>query len=119
MSLAANSYEVPLVGFSWDSNTPLNKDGWETAKRIAENNGPKLAQFILEFKSKCKDTDIRPVSHSLGGSVVDCFDFFIFFMFLPGDNHCGYIGFRGLPPFESTLRDDGSIDVVVQDWLSD
>jgi hypothetical protein len=35
---------------------------------------------------------------------------------LPGDNHCGYIGFRGLPPFENTLRSDGSMDIVVQDW---
>ena len=40
-----------------------------------------------------------------------------FLLLLPGDNHCGYIGFRGLPPFETILRDDGSMDVVVEDWL--
>lgn len=40
-----------------------------------------------------------------------------FFVLLPGDNHCGYSGFRGLPPFENIPRSDGSMDVVVQDWL--
>ena len=42
MSLASNYYSIPLIGFSWDSNTPINKDGWETAKNIAERNGPKI-----------------------------------------------------------------------------
>lgn len=41
---------------------------------------------------------------------------FDFFIILPGDNHCGYIGARGLPPFEDILRNDGAIDIVVQDW---
>jgi hypothetical protein len=35
MSLAANNYGIPLIGFSWDSNTPFNEDGWKTAKIIA------------------------------------------------------------------------------------
>ena len=228
MSLQTNNYTIPLIGFSWDSNTPISKEGWKTAKTIAANNGPKLAQFILDFKNKCEDSDIRLIAHSLGAAIVnstlvslssnnqevntnsdfnitsvhllgaaidrseiaanatfgkaiekevdnfynlrnsednmleyiyknvenedalgllgiqhslpiprdyiegqvdseippiqdadgnsrlDCFDFFVL---LPGDNHCGYIGFRGLPPFENILRNDGSIDVVVQDWL--
>jgi len=227
ISLASNNYSIPLTGFSWDSNVPINKDGWETAKIIAEKNGVKLAQFVIDFKNKCKDTDIRFIAHSLGAAVVnstltslnsnqvwndksglnitsvhllgaaidrssvaanttfgnainrvvgnfynirdsednmlqyvyryvegrnalgllgishsmpipknyferqvdseipplqdvdgnsrlDCFDFFVI---LPGDNHCGYIGARGLPPFEDISRNDGAIDIVVQDWL--
>jgi esterase/lipase superfamily enzyme len=228
MSLITNNYTIPLIGFSWDSNTPSNEEGWKTAKIIAANNGPKLAQFILDFRNKCKESDIRLVAHSLGAAIVnstltslsdnnqelntngdfniisvhllgaaidrsgiagnttfgkaiekvvgtfynlrnpednmleyiyryvenddalgqlgiqhslplpsdyierqvdseippiqdadgnsrlDCFDFFVL---LPGDNHCGYIGFRGLPPFENILREDGSMDVVIQDWL--
>ena len=228
ISLATNNYAIPLIGFSWDSNTPFNEDGWKTAKTIAEKNGLKLARFIMDFKNECQDTDIRIIAHSLGAAVVnstlislsnsqewnttnndfnitsvhllgaaidrnaiasnttfgkaiekvvgnfynlrnpednmleyaykyvenddalgllgiqhslplprdyierqvdseippiqdadgnnrlDCFDFFVL---LPGDNHCGYIGFRGLPPFVNILRDDGSMDVVVEDWL--
>ncbi len=226
MSLEANDNIIPLIGFSWDSNTSFGKEGWKNAKAIAEKNGPKLAKFILDFKSKCEDSDIRLIAHSLGAAVVnstlislsnnqelnatndfnltsvhllgaaidrseiaanatfgraiesvvdnfynlrnpednmleyiyrnvenkdalgllgiqhsqpiprdyverqvdseippiqdadgnsrlDCFDYFVL---LPGDNHCGYIGFRGLPPFENMLRSDGSMDVVVQDW---
>lgn len=226
MSLINNKYTNPLIGFSWDSNTPINKGGWETAKNVAEKNGPKLAQFVLDFKNKCKYTDIRLIAHSLGAEVVnstleslnsnqqwnersglnitsvhllgaaidrssiaanttlgkaiekivddfynlrnsednmleyvyrsiekhdalgllgvshsmplpknyferevnseippiqdvdgngklDCFDFFVI---LPGDNHCGYIGARGLFPFETIPRNDGAIDIIVQDW---
>jgi alpha/beta hydrolase family protein DUF900 len=228
ISLATNNYAIPLIGFSWDSNTPFNEDGWKTAKTIAEKNGHKLARFIMDFKNECQDTEIRIIAHSLGAAVVnstlislsnshewnttnndfnitsvhllgaaidrnaiasnttfgkaiekvvgnfynlrnpednmleyaykyvenddalgllgiqhslplprdyierqvdseippiddadgnnrlDCFDYFVI---LPGDNHCGYIGFRGLPPFVNILRDDGSMDVVVEDWL--
>jgi len=226
ISLINNNYTNPLIGFSWDSNTPIDKGGWETAKKIAERNGPKLAQFVLDFKDKCKDTEIRLIAHSLGARVVnstlvslnsnqqwnessglnitsvhllgaaidrnsiaanttfgtaiekivgdfynlrnsednmleyvytsvekhdalgllgishsmplpknyferevsseippiqdvdgngklDCFDFFVI---LPGDNHCGYIGARGLSPFETIPRNDGAVDIIVQDW---
>lgn len=228
MSIMANNYTIPLIGFSWDSNTSFNKDGWEIAKSIAEKNGLKLAQFISDFKNKCKNADIRLIAHSLGAVLVnstlislsnnqvwnnnnnndfnitsvhllgaaidrnatasnstfgkdieivvdkfynlrssednmleyvyryvekgdalgllgiqhslpvprnyieylvdseippipdadgngklDCFDFFVL---LPGDNHCGYIGFRALPPFGNILRDDGAIDIVVRNW---
>jgi hypothetical protein len=229
-SLAANNYTKPLIGFSWDSNTPISKNGWEIAKNIAKDNGLKLAQFIFDFKNKCRDTDIRLIAHSLGAAVVnntlitinnnqtldknvnnnsnfniksvhflgaaidrdaaasnttfgkaienvvdnfynlrnpednmleyvyrhmenrdalgllgiqhslplprgyserqvdseilpipdadanakfDCFDFFVL---IPGDNHCGYIGFRNLHPFGNILRDDGSIDIVTRNW---
>lgn len=225
MSIRANNYEIYLIGFSWDSNSAISRDGWQTAKIAAEKNGLKLAQIIVDFKTRCKDINIRLIAHSLGANVVnstlvtlnnnekwtnngfkitsvhllgaainnnaisrnttlgkaiekvvddfynlydpednmleyvyshivnqgalgllgaqhnlplprhyhernieselvpipdadangslDCFDSFVI---LPGDNHCGYIGYRLLHPFEDLLRDDGSIDVVVQDW---
>ena len=71
ISLISNNYTIPLIGFSWDSNTPVNREGWVIAKDIAEKNGPKLAQFVLDFKNKCKDTDIRFIAHSLGAEVVN------------------------------------------------
>jgi hypothetical protein len=222
MSLESNNYSIPLTSFSWDSNTPFNEEGWKDAKTIAASNGPKLAQFILDFKNKCKESNIRLIAHSLGAAVVnstlvslsnnpntdfnitsvhllgaaidrgeiasnatfgkaienvvdkfynlrssednmleyiyryienddalgllgiqhslplprdyserqvdteippiqdadgnnklDCFDFFVL---LPGDNHCGYMGFRGIPPLENVIRSDGSMDIVVRDW---
>jgi hypothetical protein len=33
-----------------------------------------------------------------------------------GDNHCGYMGFRQPKPFDSMLKDDGAINVVVAEW---
>jgi esterase/lipase superfamily enzyme len=65
MSLNANNYQVPVVGFSWDSNI-----GWPVAKLMADQNGPKLAQFIIDFHNKCPNADIRLVAHSLGARVV-------------------------------------------------
>jgi hypothetical protein len=71
MSLQLNNNTIPLIGFSWDSNTPFSEEGWKNAKTIAASNGPKLAQFILDFKNKCEDSDIRLIAHSLGASVVN------------------------------------------------
>lgn len=225
MSIGANNYQIYLIGFTWDSNSAISRDGWQTAKTTAENNGLDLAQFILDYKTRCKDINVRLIAHSLGASVVnstlvalnnsekwnnngfkirsvhllgaainnnaiasnttlgqaiekvvddfynlynpednmleyvyshienhnalgllgaqhnlalprhyhernieselvpipdadangslDCFDSFVI---LPGDNHCGYMGYRLLHPFENLLRDDGSMDAVVQDW---
>ena len=42
MSLEYNKYNISLVGFSWNSDI-----GWDHAKSIANENGPRLAQFIL------------------------------------------------------------------------
>lgn len=69
--MVSNNYSIPLIGFNWDSNTPVNKDGWETIKIIAERNGPKLAQFVIDFKNKCSNTDVRFLAHSLGAAVVN------------------------------------------------
>jgi pimeloyl-ACP methyl ester carboxylesterase len=76
MSLKHNSYTFPLVGFSWDSNTTISRDGsgWNIAKLIAKDNGPKLAQFILDYLNGCKqhsqDTKIRLIGHSMGARVI-------------------------------------------------
>jgi hypothetical protein len=72
-SLAANNYIIPLIGFSWDSDTkilPPDGTGWLTAKVIAKENGPKLAQFISDYKNKCQATEIRLIAHSMGARVV-------------------------------------------------
>lgn len=70
-SITINNYSIPLIGFSWDANTSLNKSGWEIAKKIATNNGQKLAQYISDFKNKCKDVDIRLIAHSLAAAIVN------------------------------------------------
>jgi esterase/lipase superfamily enzyme len=70
MSLADLNYEIPLIGFSGDSNTPIPPPGWETAKIIAKENGPKLAQFIYDLENKCPQTDVRLIAHSMGARVV-------------------------------------------------
>ena len=65
-SLNHNNYKIPLVGFSWNS-----KVDYPLAQNNAKVNGPELANFISNFKNKCKDTDIRLVAHSLGAAVVN------------------------------------------------
>jgi pimeloyl-ACP methyl ester carboxylesterase len=70
MSLENNSYYIPLVGLSWDSNTT-----WDQAKLVAKENGPKLGQFILEYKETCKheqniDVKVRLLGHSMGSRVI-------------------------------------------------
>lgn len=73
MSLAYNNYNNnnnSVVGFSWDANTTLNPSGWIIAKSIAKDNGPKLAQFISDYKNKCQATEIRLIAHSLGSRIV-------------------------------------------------
>jgi hypothetical protein len=70
MSLNASGYDFPLIGFTWDSDTSVDKDGWGIAKLIADQNGAKLAQFISDFKNNCEFDNIRVISHSLGARVV-------------------------------------------------
>jgi pimeloyl-ACP methyl ester carboxylesterase len=70
MSLEHNNYSVPIIGFSWDSST-----SWPEAKVMAKENGPKLAQFIADYKDECKnqhnkDSKIRLIGHSMGSRVV-------------------------------------------------
>ena len=74
MSLENNSYSIPIVGFSWGSDTE-----WSAAKSIAKWNGPKLADFIYNLTNICyqqqqqedkNETKIRLIGHSLGSRVI-------------------------------------------------
>jgi hypothetical protein len=71
LSLNANRYDIPIVGFSWDSNTAINPSGWNIAKSIAKQNGPKLAKFLSDFKTNYPNCNIRIMAHSLGAKVVE------------------------------------------------
>jgi pimeloyl-ACP methyl ester carboxylesterase len=79
LSLQSNGFNNTLVGFSWDSNSStieqdLNWMGWNNAKKIASENGPKLANYIIENLEQCKletnSTEIRLIGHSLGARVI-------------------------------------------------
>jgi len=65
MSLENNSYYIPLIGLSWDSDTY-----WDSARSVAKENGPKLGQFILDYKEReqNKDVKVRLLGLSLGSS---------------------------------------------------
>ena len=76
LSLQKSGYHIPVIGFSWDSNTPFSLDntnlsqhGWNIAKKIANENGPILAKFIVDFKNKCPNGKVRIIAHSLGSRV--------------------------------------------------
>jgi esterase/lipase superfamily enzyme len=66
MSLENNSYNTHLIGYSWGSDIE-----WNDAKVLAQNEGPKLAQFITHFIQECNgNTQIRLLGHSLGSRVI-------------------------------------------------
>ena len=69
LSLQDINYEVPVIGFSWSSDTKVSEIGWDLAKIIANKNGPLLAKFINEYKEICPNDEIRLVAHSLGSRV--------------------------------------------------
>jgi esterase/lipase superfamily enzyme len=63
-------YRGTVAGYSWDNNKGGGLDlGWEEAKSIAQKNGPKLAQFCLDYTDQCGGT-LRLASHSLGAQVL-------------------------------------------------
>jgi hypothetical protein len=68
-SLRNSGYQVLLIGFSWDSNTEVSSQGWDLAKKIANANGYKLAEFISSFKEICPEDNVRILAHSLGARV--------------------------------------------------
>jgi hypothetical protein len=67
-----NSYLIPIILFSWDSDTPfdIEGNGWRTAKGIADENGPLLANSILGLKNDCPQSGVRIIAHSLGTRVI-------------------------------------------------
>ncbi len=63
-------YWGTVVGYTWDNDAGGGADfGWGEAQTVAQNNGPKLAQFALDYKVICGGT-LRLVSHSLGAQVL-------------------------------------------------
>ncbi len=76
LSLRDSGYGIPMIGFSWDSNTVFSLDnatlsyhGWMIAKKIANENGPILGKFISDYKTECPEDKIRIIAHSLGSRV--------------------------------------------------
>ncbi len=64
---------MPVVLYSWDSNTPfdIEGNGWRMAKGIADNNGQFLANSILKLSNDCNsNVGIHIIAHSLGARVV-------------------------------------------------
>jgi len=53
--------------------------------------------------------EIPPFRDADGNGQDNCFDTFIF---IYGDNHCAYMGYR------KTIWNNGAIDIVVRDWTS-
>ena len=77
LSLLNSGYNIDLIGFSWDSDTPFSLDdinasqyGWKIAKNIANENGRLLAKFIDDFKEQCPADNLRIIAHSLGSRVI-------------------------------------------------
>jgi len=75
-SLRSSGYSIPLIGFSWDSNTAFSLDnvtssyhGWMIAKKISNENGSILGKFISDYKTECPEDKIRIIAHSLGSRV--------------------------------------------------
>jgi esterase/lipase superfamily enzyme len=76
LSLQKEGYNIPVIGFSWDSDTAfsltnvaISQRGWDIAKLIANENGPILAKFIDSFKDECQESKLRIIAHSLGSRV--------------------------------------------------
>lgn len=64
---------MPLVLYTWDSDTIRDLDGvgWNIAKRIANDNGRFLANSIINIINDCQSqTGIHIIAHSLGARAV-------------------------------------------------
>jgi Alpha/beta hydrolase of unknown function (DUF900) len=70
MSLEHNRFTIPIIGFSWDSDKQ-----WLSAELMAKENGPKLADFIINYMETCRQefgniVDVRLLGHSMGSRVI-------------------------------------------------
>ena len=64
LSLQRSGYNIPLIGFIWNSDIDWNK-----AKKIVNENGDLLADFIKKYKDECPTDTLRLIAHSLGSRV--------------------------------------------------
>lgn len=55
--------------YSWDADLGGRVNWWQNAA-VAEQNGPKLASFLAEYKRRSPETTVRVVGMSLGCRVV-------------------------------------------------
>jgi esterase/lipase superfamily enzyme len=61
----ANGFDESFIGFSYGSDRE-----WESAKTVAERNGPKLGRFLADVRERHPDITLQLVAHSLGARVV-------------------------------------------------
>jgi len=66
-ALREEGYEGEVVGFTWDTDEVAHR--WKLGRRIAERNGPKLAQFVRDYREETGSA-VRLHSNSLGARVV-------------------------------------------------
>lgn len=70
IALRDSGYGQFVVGYTWDSDKGDGwiDQGWSEGVEIARKNGPKLAQWIADWRDRGGDP-IRVIGHSLGARV--------------------------------------------------
>ncbi len=72
-SLESCEFEGEMIGFSWDANTqldPWSMTGFHQGRVTACANGPKVARFISDYKSRFPETRIHLMGYSIGTRTV-------------------------------------------------
>ncbi|WP_155119940.1 DUF726 domain-containing protein [Haloarcula rubripromontorii] len=67
IGLEKNEYDQFTVGFTWDADKG-DGIGWNEGVAIAEQNGPKLAQWVIDHNDG-GGLPVRIIGHSLGAKV--------------------------------------------------
>lgn len=67
IGLEENEYDQFTVGFTWDADKG-DGIGWNEGVAIAKQNGPKLAQWVVDH-SDSGGLPVRVIGHSLGAQV--------------------------------------------------
>jgi hypothetical protein len=120
---ALEPYPAPYFGIypSFEGDQALGQSGNQTKLTVItlpENYNEMSVESQLPENSSIENSDINMTDSDGDG---DCdFDFYdpiheICLNAAIGDSHGGYIGFRD-PNNNSSLADDGAIDVVVDNW---
>ncbi|WP_368408105.1 DUF726 domain-containing protein [Halorussus pelagicus] len=69
--LTGSGYGGTVVGYTWDNDVGGGIDyGWGEAQDVAQKNGAKLSQFLVDLKHQCPNSTVRLASHSLGAQVL-------------------------------------------------
>ena len=125
-AFAVENYEYPVTGLVWDSSY-----AWWNAKEIADKNGVKLANFLVDYKDDNPETTLRLQGHSLGARVVaetireldrmGAYDVLTTAVFLGGaiENHSVAVDGRYGPAIENVVQHAENFwmeDDTVLDW---